>query len=208
MEGIKGFKELEANTLIEELISNIEKELPNFSNSEEFKELLKTKKNENQHSSAFCLFMTSKCLNKYYFMRENAQRGASVIDIGVYNGRNLIFTIEAKLFPIPKGTKSKPRDKHEYVYGKGAGIQRFKEGKHGVDNSNNLLSENGLIGYIKEKGFDFWHKQVNKWVTDATWDKSEKLEKIYFNSTARLKSKHIRINNSEVLLHHFWVYVM
>ncbi|MDO9186590.1 MAG: hypothetical protein Q7W13_11320 [Bacteroidia bacterium] len=201
------FKVLEKSSNIEDLLLYIENGMIDFPSSEEFNVLLQEKKNENQHSAAFCLFMTNKSFSKYYFMRENAQKGSSTIDIGVYLGSNLIFTIEAKLFPTPKGTKTKPRNKHEYVYGHGAGIQRFKDEKHGVDNSNYLLPENGLIGYVKEKDFDYWYSQVNQWVVDATWSESEKLEKIYFDKIGRLKSLHTRISNANVLLHHFWVKV-
>ena len=202
MSNIKGFKELEPNTLVRELIQYIEKELPSFPTSQEFKDNW-IKKNEDKYSSVFVIFMTNQCKSNFYFKSENPQKGSHTIDIGVYKGSVLIFTIEAKILPTPK-----PRIEHEYVYGKGAGIQRFKECKHGLDNSNNPLPESGMLAYIKDNDYDYYHKKVNQWILDATWDKSEQLEKISFNAIGKLKSKHKRISDSsEFILHHFWIKV-
>jgi len=196
-----------SNQAILNLIEYIEKTLPDFPNSQEFVDILEKKKNENQHSLSFCVYMTNKCKSTYYFSRENTQRGSYTIDIGIYQGSNLIFTIEAKLLPTPKGTKKKPRAEYEYVYGKGAGIQRFRDGFHGVDNQDNPLSENGMIAYIKEKDFDYWYFKINQWILDTQWDESEQLEKIYFKSICKLFSKHPRQNASDIKLYHFWIYV-
>jgi hypothetical protein len=207
MNGIESFKQLEPSNLIEELLSYLESELMKFPHSKEFAKNLIKKKNENQHSSAFCLFMTNRSDSRYYFERETSQKGSSTIDIGVYFGSTLIYTIEAKVLPTPKGTRKNLRFPYEYVYGKGAGIQRFKDENHGLDHANNLLSESGMIAYIKEKDFDHWHTQVNDWIKDATWSTDENLEIIYLESIGRLKSKHIRKNRTYILLHHFWIKV-
>jgi len=204
---LKDFTELTPNNLIEDLVAYIYKELSNFTSSSEFTDILVKKKNENQHSTAFCVFMTNKCLSKFCFQRENAQKGSSVIDIGVYFGSNLIFTIEAKLLPTPTGTKKKPRTDHEYVYGQGAGIERFKSEKHGYDNTDNSLNENAMIGYITENNFDFWLEKVNNWIIEANWDEREKLEQVLISTVISLKSVHKRRNNIDVTLHHFWVKV-
>ncbi|HEY0057024.1 MAG TPA: hypothetical protein VGB63_16865 [Pedobacter sp.] len=204
MEGINEFRQLEPNTLVTELVAYIELELPNFPTSLEFIDVLEQKKNENQHSLSFCLYMTNGCKSKFYFARENAQKGSSVIDIGVYRGSILIFTIEAKLLPVPLKNDS-GRNEHEYVFGKGAAIQRFKDGKHGLDNNDSLLDENGVIAFVKESDFDFWLTKVNQWVIEASWKESEKLKKAYFTSIGKLTSIHQRYDNSNVTLHHFWV---
>jgi hypothetical protein len=151
--------------------------------------------------------MTNECKSFYYFSRENAQSGSHTIDIGVYQGSNLIFTIEAKLLPTPKGTRKKPRAEHEYVYGRGAGIQRFKDGFHGVDNRSKPLSESGIIAYIKEQKFEYWLSKINQWILNARWDKSEQLEKIYFKSIGKLLSKHPRQEAPDIRLYHFWIYI-
>lgn len=205
MKGIKTFQELKPNSLVKELVLKIEQELPKFPGSNEFLHVLEPKKNENQHSLAFCLFMSNS--SKFSFQRENPQKANSTVDMGVYFGSNLIFTIEAKILPIPKGTKNKPRFDYEYVYGKGAGIQRFKDEKHGLNNEDELLEENGMIAYVKEKDFQYWHSCINEWILDANWQESEKLTASYLSSTAKLISEHNRINGKRLLLHHFWVYV-
>ena len=134
MNGLKSFQNLEPNELVPDLIGYIEKELVRFTYSEEFLDILEKKKNENQHTLSFCVYMTNKCKSKFYFARENAQKGSSVIDIGIYRGSILVFTVEAKLLPTPKGSSTNPRHDYEYVYGRGGGIIRFKEEKHGLDN--------------------------------------------------------------------------
>ncbi|HUC79395.1 MAG TPA: hypothetical protein VMR70_00710 [Flavisolibacter sp.] len=201
------FRELKPNTLVAELVEFIEKQLPDFSNSLEFIKILEKKKNENQHSLSFCVYMTNKCNSKFYFARENSQKGPSTIDIGVYKGPILLFTIEAKLLPTPQGSKGNEREEHEYVYGRGAGIQRFKDGNHGRDNVDQFIPENGMLGLIKDQDFEFWLEKVNQWIRDINWESSEALQKNYFNSVAKLKSKHKRVNGPEVLLHHFWIKV-
>ena len=190
MKGIKSFSKLEPNSLIEELVKYIEKELPSFPKSEEFKRNTKTKKNEDQHSLVFCLFMTNKCKAKFSFHRENSQKASSKVDIGVYVGSNIIFTIEAKVLPIPTGSGKSKREEHEYVYGKGAGIQRFKDGNHGLDNDNEYIRENGLLAYVKEFDFDYWQKKINFWIQQAGWDESEELDMVYLNEIAKAISFH------------------
>ena len=202
--GLQHFQNLKANTLVVELIKYIEDTLPDFRQSEQFIEILAVKKNENQHSAAFCNYMTTSCQSQFYFLRENAQKGSSTVDIGVYKGANLFFTIEAKILPIPL---DKERKEYEYVYGNGAGIQRFKDEKHGLGNRDELLGDNGLIAYIKEENFTYWHNRVNQWISDAKWPKEEKLHKLSEEVIAKLKSTHKRINGTEVRLHHFWIYV-
>jgi len=204
---IHDFIMLEPADIVSDLVILIESQLPTFSLSEEFVNILEKKKNENQHSLSFCAYMTNVCKSRFYFARENAQKGARVIDIAVYKGGILVFTIEAKLLPTPKGKSTKERDEHEYVYGRGAGIQRFKEGHHGRDNVDNLLLESGLIGFLKDNSFDFWHGKVNQWINDANWGHDEILSKIYFDSVGKLMSRHIRFDHSTIILHHFWVKV-
>ena len=207
MNGIKTFRELKPNRLIQLLIDFISNELSKFPSSNEFKEVLTKKKNENQHSTAFCLYMTNSCRSKFNFMRENAQIGSRTIDIGVYKGAILIFVIEAKLLPTPKGTKEKPRYEHEYVHGKGAGIQRFKDGQHGLDNQDSPFLDSGMLAFVKENDFDFWLTQVNQWILDAKWGTSEQLKKVNIDKTAILLSAHFREDGSMIRLHHFWVSV-
>lgn len=205
MDGIGTFRELRPNRLVQKLVSVIIDMLQEFPRSEEFESVLAKRKNENQHSLAFCLYMTNR--SQFSFMRENAQKGSHTVDISAYEGATLIFVIEAKSLPTPSGTKQKPRSDHEYVYGKGGGIQRFKDGWHGVDNQDRTFSECGMIAYVKENDFDFWFEKINHWVLDAGWVASEQLEKVTIDKTAILSSNHSRQDNSMIRLHHFWVKV-
>jgi len=207
MDGLSEFKQLQPCSLISELTDLIDTHLPNFKGSSEFVNILEKKKNENQHSLSFCVYMTNKCHSRFYFGRENAQLGSSVIDIGIYYGGNLIFTIEAKLLPTPIGTPKSPRDEHEYVYGKGAGIQRFKEEKHGLDNVGNLLPENGMIAFIKEKDYAHWLETVNRWVDDAKWAATEKLSGNINAPVVKLNSTHTRKSSTTLTLYHYWISV-
>ncbi len=204
MKGINEFRQLEKDSLPEELIKYMELELPNFTSSNEFNQILKKKKNENQHTQALTVFLTNQCQSKFNFTRENSQQGNRTVDIGVYFGSNLFFTIEAKILPTPP---SKNRKEYEYVYGEGGGIQRFKDLFHGMDNNDRAIQVNGMIAYIKENEFHYWHERVNSWVEDAKWDNSEKLKTVYFNVIGKLKSNHIRKDNTSIELHHFWVKV-
>lgn len=204
MDGIETFRELKPNKLIQKLLSYIGEGLPLFPKSEEFRDVLIKKKNENQHSQALTLYLTNRCQSAFNFSRENAQKGSSTIDIAVYKRSVLIFTIESKLLPTPK---QKGRLEHEYVYGKGAGIQRFKDGQHGVDNEDNQFSDSGILAFIKANNFDFWLGKVNQWILDANWQVSEQLQKVEFGEVATLRSAHARQDGSMIRLHHFWVSV-
>lgn len=160
MTGIAAFKNLRPNNLIDDLISYINEELPQFTSSDSFVEILVRKKNENQHSTAFCNFMNfeQKTL-KFNFVREANQKGNRTVDFGIYlKGGVLLFTLEAKVLPTPSYTK---RQIHEYVYGDGGGIQRFKDENHGLNNHDKLLSENGVIAYIKENSFEYGYNGSN-----------------------------------------------
>lgn len=207
MNGIETFRELKPNKVVRQLVTMISDRLSLFPSSKEFGAVLAKKKNENQHSTAFCLFMTNACKSAFYFNRENAQVGSSTVDIGIYKGEILMFVIEAKLLPTPSGTPQKPRYEYEYVYGKGAAIQRFKDRQHGVDNADIPFSDSGVIAFIKENDFNFWFEKVNQWISDAKWNTSEQLQKVSINTTPTLLSAHTRIDGTMIRLHHFWVYV-
>ena len=203
MKGINALNNLRPNNLVADLVKLIEKELIFFTQSQEFINTLVKKKNENQHTLAFCNYFSSKCNAKFNFEREVAQKGSFTVDVGVFKNGVLFFTIEAKLLPIPN--KKSERKEYEYVYGKGAGIQRFKDGKHGVDNEDKLLLESGLIAFIKEQNIDYWYEKVNQWILDAEWNASEQLQKTNLNY--KFISNHLRENAPNIKLHHFWVKV-
>ena len=128
------------------------------------------------------------------------------------------FALEAKLL----GNTASYREK-EYVIGHDTaegkhiscgGIERFKKSIHG-----NGLNQCGMIGYMFDKNFDVWYKQINNWIeeltltdTDSTiiWSQEDKL---IFKSQTHLKanytSKNARIKSGSeidpVFIYHIWV---
>ncbi|MBN8682005.1 MAG: hypothetical protein J0L99_05110 [Chitinophagales bacterium] len=208
MNGIETFRELSPNKLVEDLLVIIGRDLDDFPVSQEFQEVLRLKKNENQHSTAYCLFMTNSCQSRYYFCRENAQKGSSTVDIAVYKGVHVIFVIEAKVLPTPKSTSNKIRNEYEYVYGKGAAIQRFKDLEHGLDNQNIPLADSGVMAFIKNGSINSWYIKINQWIRDATWNDVEQIKMLtQLATSAKLISVHTRKNGSSIRLHHFWIKV-
>jgi len=205
MAGISSFKNIQPNNLIDELIGHIQNSLPKFTNSEEFKNILSKKRNEDQYSEAYCAFMHFQVEGKYYFTREKSQKGNRTVDIGVYlKGGVLLFLIEAKVLPTPL---TGGRREHEYVFGGGGGIERFKHENHGLDNQDQLMANCGMIAYIKENDFEHWYSTINQWIKDAPWSSSELLSKLSFTTTAFLKSIHQRKSGLMLTLFHFWVTV-
>jgi hypothetical protein len=203
MAGISSFRNIQPNNLIDELIKYIQVNLTKFIDSEEFQNITFKKKNENQFSEAYCAFMHFQGNHKYYFAREKSQKGNRTIDIGIYlKGGVPLFLIEAKILPTPL---SGDRKEHEYVYGGGGGIERFKNEEHGLDNQDQPLNNCGMIAYIKKDNFKHWHSTINQWIVDAPWPPSERLSQLSFSKTASLKSIHQRKSGSMLTLFHFWV---
>lgn len=207
---IKTYRLLKPNNQLHELINYIDSHLYNFAHSTTYEKIIvPKKKNENQHSTAFSLFMM-KHQDKFSFINEFSQKGSHKIDIAVIEKASdeIIFTIEAKVLPTPK---NKTRTETEYVYNPsskgGAGIERFKNEYHGLDSLDNLLPENGLVGYVKDEEFEDWFDKINQWILAAEWDDSELLKFVSMTNTARLISVHRRKSNTPVTLHHFWVKV-
>lgn len=205
MPGISSFKNIQPNNLIDELIDYIQVNLPRFPKSEEFKNIVLKKQNENQYSEAYCTFMHFQGNGRYYFTREKSQKGNRTVDIGVYlKGGVLLFLIEAKILPTPL---TGDRKEYEYVYGGGGGIERFKNENHGLDNQDHLLAMNGMIAYIKHNDFKHWHTTIDQWILNTSWPSSEQLSELSFSKAAFLKSIHRRKSGSVLTLYHFWVNV-
>ena len=207
MHGLNTFKNLKPNNLIDRLLFEVNLGLENFDKSIEYLKILNSKKNEDQISEAFCVYMTFNGNRKFCFTRESSQKSNRSVDIGVYfKGGVYIFSIEAKILPTPI---SNGREEFEYVYGQGGGIQRFKEEFHGFNSSTQeLLTHNGMFGYIKRENYQYWIRMINKWVNDAGWSTDEQLCEIDLESkVGRLESCHLRTRGTSVTLYHFWILV-
>ncbi len=201
--GIKSFQKLAPNNLITVLVEFIEGEISGFPSSDEFQRILATRKNENLYTIAFLLYLRSKRNPHFNFINEQPQKSSNTVDVGVYWGTKLFYTLEAKILPTPINAT---RHEHEYVYGKGGGIERFKNRNHGIDNDGNMLTNSGMIAYVEAEDYTYWFDLINQWIDDAKWGKDEKLEEIKLSISARLCSKHVTSNDS-IQLDHFWIKV-
>lgn len=122
------------------------------------------------------------------------------------------FSLEAKILPTPGSDREK-----EYLIGREVngkyryygGVERFKKGLHGKG-----LKYSGLIGYIKQKDFEYWQATINNWVGELIvsnhdisimWTEDDKLVEQCINpSTARFISINKRKSDS-ITLFHLWV---
>lgn len=150
----------------------------------------------------------------FYFQTEARQKTVSGkghkkrVDLGVHiyvedNDSELIYCIEGKRLPTdkPNGEREK-----EYVFGKGGGIERFKTNQHGKNRKGELLERNGMIGYIQQNDFDYWHSSINNWIeNNSDWHSEEALKKSESTSGGKYTSEHIRTTKDKVFLTHFWL---
>ena len=142
----------------------------------------------------------------FYFDKQhkNKKKNSSYPDIGVcVNNGNYFFHLEAKLFV------------KEYVYGRTGGIERFKREDHGVEYIKSVphqLPYSGIIGYMLDKDFQYWHSKVNLWIdsqinskTKIKWTNADKLQLMYKKTKiARFHSVNKTLSG-EINLVHLWV---
>jgi hypothetical protein len=159
----------------------------------------------------------------FFFQHEVRQKGRRRVDFaakpdsdhlvarGYYPSiREKIVVFEAKRLPAPD-----TRREREYVTGGievSGGIQRFKTGDHGGEHTIAVL-----IGYIQAYDISYFHKAINSWITEYSltspdglpWSTDECLgvPDVHPDHTACLQSKHPRINNTPIELHHLWMVI-
>lgn len=179
--------------------------------------------NENGLTQELCDLLNDEANGELFWFHcenmENPSSGSSArIDLAAKTREKIIlrtktiskrkayFKIEAKRLP----TIGYKREK-EYVKGDSkmnGGIERFKKGIHSPD-----LPYGGIIAYVQNEDFSFWHPKVNEWIEelfDETdfWNNDDKLKSISVSPIlAEYRSKNKRINSStsEIILYHFWV---
>lgn len=201
---------------VEELLSELDQLIPGFVGSHIFERDIYSESDEDHYTTTLVKYFENEYKeSRFSFKQEKSLPNRRRIDIAVHlkaNSEYYIFNIEAKFLP--------PTD---YVSEKNtSAIKRFKCGQHGLSNRNpykaKLLPENAIVAYSKSGTFDEHlvkiNNKISKLATKAisgkfglTWQKSEQLQKIYINTTAKFKSTHPRVDGSMVALHHFWVYV-
>ena len=108
-----------------------------------------------------------------------------------------LLVIEAKRLP--------PTSKRDYVR---TGIGRFKTEEHGKHHDIAAM-----LGYIQDKDFDYWYKEINGWIDDLIvdvtqnprWEKQDKLNKSNAAPLGEYDSKHSRKEKGPMTLCHFWL---
>ena len=108
-----------------------------------------------------------------------------------------LLVIEAKRLP--------PTSKRDYVR---TGIGRFKTEEHGKHHDIAAM-----LGYIQDKDFDYWYKEINGWIDDLIvdvtqnprWEKQDKLNKSNAAPLGEYDSKHSRKEKGPITLCHFWL---
>lgn len=205
-------------SFVEGIVSFLDKYIPEFSSAQSS---YNKSSSEEDVTEGLLLFLQRKTRwnsegkeYPYFFQPETPQRPISNkgkkrrADLGVNINTwdvamELVYCIEAKR--LPTGRVGSEREK-EYIVGKGGGISRFKENLHGIDRNGKLLRKNGMIGYIQDSDFNYWVKKINEWIKyDTDWAEDELLRIDSISTHAKLSSTHIRGNNEELELNHFWI---
>jgi len=133
-----------------------------------------------------------------------------------YKFYETFFTMEAKRLTskLPKNREKEylvgrlEQRKEKYVYS--GGVERFKKCIYGKKDDHG-----GILGYIQEQDFRYWHKRINSWVdelinekekSDVKWRDGDRLIQLNINpSVARYKSVNERTGGDLIILHHLWV---
>ena len=153
---------------------------------------------ENYISSELSMFLNNKVSESGYILGFHA----SGPDLLVYQCPHRVhtselFVIEAKRLP--------PTSSQDYVR---TGIGRFKREEHGKEHDIAAM-----LGYIQDKDFEHWHKEVNSWIEvliatpneNPRWMEQDKLRSIRLADVGQYDSTHSRINENPITLYHFWV---
>lgn len=140
-----------------------------------------------------------------------------------FGAQDRLYGIEAKRFPTHEGSIDAREREREYVVGDwegkhlddkrlSGGIERFKEGKHGVD-----LERGGMIAFVQREPATHWFAEANQWIADlishplkshqAKWTEHDQLVSHPAPGTGvtEYSSAHDRPDGSVVELRHFWL---
>lgn len=162
------------------------------------------------------------------WMEDETKGNSPAVDIGILTKDNSIslrnrcfFVLEAKKLGVTEPIRNKEYLVGHYIKKNGkpkyltcGGMERFKKSIHGK-----MLNQCGMIGYMFNNNFDFWHHQINNWVeeliltnSDSTifWSKEDKLLLQSKNhQKARYTSKNLRTKvdskKDTVLIYHTWI---
>ncbi|MCC5944088.1 MAG: hypothetical protein JJT94_04085 [Bernardetiaceae bacterium] len=216
--------------LIARLVSFIDTALKNFTSSDDYLEqyVNNSEANENTLTSALRYYLDIRSraeLSAILLFGSQEQQKSSnsgkgskrTVDIAIKTAHSKgywIYCLEAKWI-----------DANDYVTTNTGAIKRFKKCEHGLssENPNNAipLVENGIVAYIKtdiahinflskinsniKKLANQYHLKKDKF--GLNWQKAEILTANPPSQSNKYISQHVRIDNSNLILHHFWVEV-
>lgn len=207
------------NTLFCTVVEFLKAHLPQFAES-----LLHTDiNNENGLNSRLSRFITNTADQEMFFaeresMEDETRGGSPATDIGIYL-KVVDCSIDAPLITVLEGkrlTKSLGAERRrEYVIGhdkKGkhtpcGGIERFKLSIHG-----RRLKHAGMIGYIQEKTPEYWHEQINAWISELSlqqgtpkWSEAEHLAPVATEGRISESTSTAYRQVDELHLTHLWI---
>lgn len=199
---------LESNQHIEAILIFLEKYIPTFTNEIDLLE----NENENSMNSQLSSHLNDcriiyNNIFPYSFSPEvpNSKEDIqATFKSSITNRHETLFVIECKRLPAPPPPQEREK---EYLVGKGGGIHRFKNLRHGKN-----FSIAAMIGYIEKENFSYWFTLVNSWIEELSkqektiWSHKEKLQKKFEREEfAKYISNHSRTNHTFIKLVHFWI---
>lgn len=207
------------NTLFYTVVEFLKAHLPQFAES-----LLHTNiENENGLNSRLSRFITNTADQEMFFaeresMEEETRGDSPATDIGIYLKVD-DCCIDAPLITVLEGKRLTKRlgadRRREYVIGhekKGkhvpcGGIERFKLSIHG-----RKLNRAGMIGYIQEKTPNYWHGQINSWISELSheqeipnWSEEEHLSPVATDEGISESTSLVYRQADKLHLTHLWI---
>lgn len=225
-------KYLQPGTSIATVLDFVESHLPDFAQKYGY---IEDEKNLTSQLISLLGFYTHKSNCLFRFVKDDPQNllngNTPTVDIGVqsnqldgvtietkhYQNDESFFSFEAKRLSSKVGKK---RDK-EYLIGRfeeigkyinNGGVERFKKGTHG-----SKLEYSGMIGYVQENDYSYWHSMINGWIDElvqgssistVNWNEEDKLVEENVSITARYRSKNSRVGIGNIVLFHIWIYTV
>lgn len=219
-------KGLQRDTLNEQTLRFVQAELPGWRDDPE----RAVEASEERLNAELCKYLNVAASERFamvHFHHEEKQTANRRVDFSAlprkaqFVGERFctkydpIIVFEGKRLPPPRNDRSRER---EYVTGgeaKSGGIQRFKLGLHGADQS-----VAAMVGYIQVGEGSDWLKRINGWIRDLEstlgfdgekWSTTEQLGE--FSSDKRIGvavawSLHSRVGGAisrNIRIRHLWV---
>jgi hypothetical protein len=222
--GLSGItRELVPNTLVDETLSFVRKELSGWRDDPERPE----ESAEEKLNLQLCKYLNVRARHDFpmaHFNHEEPQGPYRRIDLSVTPESVIVagmrthtkydpyLVMEGKRLPAP--TKNRQQ---EYVTGFKkitGGLQRFKMGLHDGE-----LEIGAMIAYVQDDDVDAWLGTINGWIvalhdTDCTenckWSSDEALEAYQKDdaegiASSRSKISRMSASTPEIVIHHFWI---